>query len=112
MAAVRQLAGERKGLGSGAQSARQANSARGRKAISSLSPPPPPPPPPPPLYNISVTGLRFFTVYGPWGRPDMAYFSMAHSIRHGEPIELYGHGTPRRSRREALAEAVSKPASL
>lgn len=48
------------------------------------------------LYNISVTGLRFFTVYGPWGRPDMAYFSMAHSIRHGEPIELYGHGTPQR----------------
>ena len=48
------------------------------------------------LFNISVTGLRFFTVYGPWGRPDMAYFSMADKIRRGEPIELYGHGTPRR----------------
>jgi UDP-glucuronate 4-epimerase len=48
------------------------------------------------LYNISVTGLRFFTVYGPWGRPDMAYFSMAERMRQGLPIELYGHGRVKR----------------
>lgn len=44
------------------------------------------------LYNIHVTGLRFFTVYGPWGRPDMAYFSFAKAIKEGQPIELYNHG--------------------
>ena len=48
------------------------------------------------LYNISVTGLRFFTVYGPWGRPDMAYFSMADRMRKKQPIELYGHGKVKR----------------
>lgn len=48
------------------------------------------------LYNISCAGLRFFTVYGPWGRPDMAYFSFAHRMVHGLPIQVYGHGKPRR----------------
>ena len=48
------------------------------------------------LYGIRVTGLRFFTVYGPWGRPDMAYFSFAHKIANGKPIEVYGHGRPMR----------------
>jgi len=48
------------------------------------------------LYHIPVTGLRFFTVYGPWGRPDMAYFSFTHRISKGKPIKVYGHGTPRR----------------
>ena len=48
------------------------------------------------LYGLRVTGLRFFTVYGPWGRPDMAYFSFAHKIAHRRPIEVYGHGTPQR----------------
>lgn len=48
------------------------------------------------LYNISVTGLRFFTVYGPWGRPDMAAFSFAHRMSKGLPITVYGHGKPRR----------------
>ena len=43
-----------------------------------------------------MTGLRFFTVYGPWGRPDMAYFSFTHRIATGRPIEVYGHGAPRR----------------
>jgi len=44
------------------------------------------------LYNIPCTGLRFFTVYGPWGRPDMAYFKFAQSILAGKPIDIYNHG--------------------
>ena len=44
------------------------------------------------LYNIPATGLRFFTVYGPLGRPDMAYFKFALSIMKNEPIEIYNNG--------------------
>ena len=44
------------------------------------------------LFGLPQTGLRFFTVYGPWGRPDMAYFSFAQSIMAGEPITLYDGG--------------------
>ncbi len=44
------------------------------------------------LYKIPQTGLRFFTVYGPWGRPDMAYFSFTQKILKGEAIEVYGDG--------------------
>lgn len=44
------------------------------------------------LYGIPASGLRFFTVYGPWGRPDMAYFSFTEKILRGEPIEVYGEG--------------------
>lgn len=44
------------------------------------------------LYGFSQTGLRFFTVYGPWGRPDMAYFSFSQKILAGQPIEIYGEG--------------------
>jgi UDP-glucuronate 4-epimerase len=44
------------------------------------------------LYQIPCTGLRFFTVYGPWGRPDMAYFSFAEKILAREPINIYNHG--------------------
>jgi len=44
------------------------------------------------LYGLPVTGLRFFTVYGPWGRPDMAYFKFAQAIDQGKPIEIYNHG--------------------
>lgn len=44
------------------------------------------------LYGLRQTGLRFFTVYGPWGRPDMAYFSFTRKILAGEPIEVYGQG--------------------
>jgi UDP-glucuronate 4-epimerase len=44
------------------------------------------------LYGFPQTGLRFFTVYGPWGRPDMAYFSFTRKILAGEPIEIYGEG--------------------
>ncbi|WCJ30182.1 UDP-glucuronate 4-epimerase 4 [Euphorbia peplus] len=41
------------------------------------------------IYGISITGLRFFTVYGPWGRPDMAYFSFTRNILQGKPITVY-----------------------
>lgn len=44
------------------------------------------------LYKIPVTGLRFFTVYGPWGRPDMAYFSFTKAILEKRPIEVYNFG--------------------
>lgn len=44
------------------------------------------------LYNIPTTGLRFFTVYGPWGRPDMALFLFTKAIIKGEPIKLFNHG--------------------
>ncbi|MGX1106019.1 MULTISPECIES: NAD-dependent epimerase [Bradyrhizobium] len=48
------------------------------------------------LYRLPTTGLRFFTVYGPWGRPDMAMFIFARSILAGEPIRLFNHGRMRR----------------
>ena len=44
------------------------------------------------LYGLPQSGLRFFTVYGPWGRPDMAYFSFTQKILAGEPIEVFGEG--------------------
>lgn len=44
------------------------------------------------LYGYPVTGLRFFTVYGPMGRPDMAYFKFAKKIMNGEPIQIYNNG--------------------
>jgi UDP-glucuronate 4-epimerase len=44
------------------------------------------------LFNIPVTGLRFFTVYGPWGRPDMAYYKFARAILANKPIEIYNNG--------------------
>ena len=48
------------------------------------------------LYAVPQTGLRFFTVYGPWGRPDMAYYAFARSIMAGEPIPVYDGGRPKR----------------
>jgi UDP-glucuronate 4-epimerase len=48
------------------------------------------------LYDIPTTGLRFFTAYGPWGRPDMAYFSFTRNIMEGKPIKLFNHGKMRR----------------
>ena len=48
------------------------------------------------LYRIPATGLRFFTVYGPWGRPDMAMFIFAKAILAGEPIRLFNNGAMRR----------------
>jgi UDP-glucuronate 4-epimerase len=44
------------------------------------------------LYNLPTTGLRFFTVYGPWGRPDMAPFKFVKAILKGQPIDIYNHG--------------------
>ena len=48
------------------------------------------------LYNIPTTGLRFFTVYGPWGRPDMALFTFTRKILAGEPIDVFNHGNHKR----------------
>ena len=48
------------------------------------------------LYDLPTTGLRFFTVYGPWGRPDMAYFLFTRAILEGKPIDVYNHGKMRR----------------
>ncbi|MEC8482853.1 MAG: NAD-dependent epimerase/dehydratase family protein, partial [Pseudomonadota bacterium] len=48
------------------------------------------------LYDLSTTGLRFFTVYGPWGRPDMALFKFTKAILAGEPIDVFNYGKHRR----------------
>ncbi len=48
------------------------------------------------LFRIPTTGLRFFTVYGPWGRPDMAYFLFADAIRKGEPFQVFNQGQMKR----------------
>jgi UDP-glucuronate 4-epimerase len=48
------------------------------------------------LYNLPTTGLRFFTVYGPWGRPDMAVFKFANAIVKQQPIEIYNYGNMKR----------------
>lgn len=48
------------------------------------------------LYNIPSTGLRFFTVYGPAGRPDMAYFSFTNKLREGQTIQIFNHGNCKR----------------
>lgn len=48
------------------------------------------------LYGVPMTGLRFFTVYGPWGRPDMAYYSFTEAIARGEKIHVFNHGDMKR----------------
>ena len=48
------------------------------------------------LWQIPTTAFRFFTVYGPWGRPDMALFKFVEAIERGEPIDVYGQGLMRR----------------
>jgi len=48
------------------------------------------------LYSLPCTGLRFFTVYGPWGRPDMAYFSFTEAITEGKPIDVFNYGKMKR----------------
>ena len=48
------------------------------------------------LYGLPATGLRFFTVYGPWGRPDMALFLFTKAMLAGRPIEVFNHGRMRR----------------
>ena len=48
------------------------------------------------LYNLPTTGLRFFTVYGPYGRPDMALFLFTKAIVEGKPIDVFNNGKMRR----------------
>lgn len=48
------------------------------------------------LYNLPTTGMRFFTVYGPWGRPDMAPFKFSHAITNNESIDIYNYGNMKR----------------
>lgn len=68
------------------------------------------------LYNIPTTGLRFFTVYGPWGRPDMALFKFTKAIVNNEPIDVYNHGNMMRDFTyvddivESISRLVEKPA--
>jgi UDP-glucuronate 4-epimerase len=68
------------------------------------------------LYRMPVTGLRFFTVYGPWGRPDMAPFLFARAIREGRPVEVFNHGAMLRDFTyiddavEAVLRVCDKPA--
>lgn len=68
------------------------------------------------LYGIPTTGLRLFTVYGPWGRPDMAYFKFTQAILEGTPIDVYGDGKMMRDFTyvadtvEAIVRCVELPA--
>ena len=48
------------------------------------------------LHNIPTTCFRFFTVYGPWGRPDMALFRFTDKILKNEPVDIYNHGKMKR----------------
>jgi UDP-glucuronate 4-epimerase len=67
------------------------------------------------LYGLPATGLRFFTVYGPWGRPDMAMFIFSKAILEGRPIEIFNHGRMRRDFTyvddivEGLRRVIDKP---
>jgi len=67
------------------------------------------------LYRLPTTGLRFFTVYGPWGRPDMAMFIFARAILAGQPIRLFNHGRMRRDFTyvddvsQAIVRLIDKP---
>jgi UDP-glucuronate 4-epimerase len=60
------------------------------------------------LYGLPTTGLRFFTVYGPWGRPDMAYWLFTDAVTEGRPIRIFNHGDMRRDFTyvDDVAEAV------
>jgi UDP-glucuronate 4-epimerase len=69
------------------------------------------------LYGMPTTGLRFFTVYGPWGRPDMAPMLFTRSILHNEPIRVFGHGQMSRDFTyiddiiEGIVRVLDKPAA-
>ena len=69
------------------------------------------------LYDLPVTGLRFFTVYGPWGRPDMALFLFTNAILDDEPIDVYNHGDMQRDFTyvddivEGIVRVMAQPAS-
>lgn len=68
------------------------------------------------LYRLPCTGLRFFTVYGPWGRPDMAYYKFANAMLAGRPIEVYNNGKMQRDFTyiddvvDALVRLMDRPA--
>jgi UDP-glucuronate 4-epimerase len=70
------------------------------------------------LFGFPSTGLRFFTVYGPWGRPDMALFKFTRAILEGRPIDVYGHGQMERDFTyvddivEGVIAALDKPAAV
>ena len=70
------------------------------------------------LYNLPITGLRFFTVYGPWGRPDMAPFIFTKSILSGKPIQVFNYGNMQRDFTyiddviNALTKIIFKPATI
>jgi UDP-glucuronate 4-epimerase len=69
------------------------------------------------LFNLPTTGLRFFTVYGPWSRPDMAMIKFAKAIQAGEPIDVFNHGHHRRDFTyiddivEGVIRALDRPAT-
>ncbi|MFA5960386.1 MAG: NAD-dependent epimerase [Tatlockia sp.] len=69
------------------------------------------------LYQLPTTGLRFFTVYGPWGRPDMAFFSFTRDILAGKTIKIYNHGQMQRDFTyvddivEGVSLAIDQPAT-
>lgn len=69
------------------------------------------------LYGLPTTGLRFFTVYGPWGRPDMAYFLFTKAILEGKPIDIFNQGDMRRDFTyiddivEGVIRVLDKPAA-
>ena len=68
------------------------------------------------LFNLSTTGLRFFTVYGPWGRPDMALFKFTKAIMSGDMIDVYNYGNHQRDFTyiedivEGLVRVIDNPA--
>ena len=70
------------------------------------------------LFGFPSTGLRFFTVYGPWGRPDMALFKFTRAILEGRPIDVYGHGEMERDFTyvydivEGVIAALDRPAAI
>jgi UDP-glucuronate 4-epimerase len=70
------------------------------------------------LYGLPTTGLRFFTVYGPWGRPDMALFKFTKAILAGEPIQVFNYGKHRRDFTyvddivEGVIRTLDQPASI
>ena len=65
------------------------------------------------LYGLPVTMFRFFTVYGPWGRPDMALFKFTRAILEGQPIDIYNHGEEiERALQRVFDEAVAKKAPM
>ncbi|HGN2047393.1 NAD-dependent epimerase [Proteus mirabilis] len=66
------------------------------------------------LYGIPTTGLRFFTVYGPWGRPDMALFKFTKAIINNQPIDIYNHGEMKRDFTyvEDIVEGVTRIADV